>query len=46
MRIQGFNLETGEVTDREMTEQEVAELASLPVYTFPQMEWPTEEQSE
>jgi hypothetical protein len=39
MRIQGFNLLTGEVTDREMTEQEVAELATLPVYEIPQMDW-------
>ena len=41
MRIVGFNLATGEITDRDMTEDEIADLESLPVYDIPQMDWET-----
>ena len=34
MRIEGFNLQTGEITDREMTDEELAEYATLPVYNI------------
>jgi len=34
MRIEGFNLQTGEITDREMTAEEIAEYATLPVYNI------------
>lgn len=39
MRTQGFNFETGEITDRELTQNEIQDLQTVPVYEIPQMEW-------
>lgn len=45
MKIQGLDATTGETIERQMTSEEMAEMATLPQYNIPQMSWPKQEET-
>ena len=45
MKTYGLNALTGEIIEREMTDEEIAELETIPVYEIPQMDFPPTEET-